>query len=233
MRTIIISPSGRFYGSEQVLCDYLSASNLRFSVFVPSQGQLHKEVQKFNVRHRIVEYDSSNITFFYIKIFFLLLFKSYSKIYCNEGGHVRYLRLLARIFRKKKFYVHIRLLEDTHSDRWRGKKTQNLHVVVVSDYIRKKINFESELLYDPYNFKNNIKSKPIGEKLQVGIIGRISVNKGVNELIALVEFLEKFEKKYEFLLFGEIDNELVGDKRINKLRSSSNVHFKGFVKRNQ
>lgn len=228
-KILVISPSGRFYGSEQVLYDYLSESSLQLNVFVPSTGLLISRLQYLKHKHRIRSFNTSFISFFYAKVFYFLFIGKYSTVYCNEAGHVKYINLLAKIFKNKRFYLHVRINEDTDKARWGNYNSKNLFALVVSSYIQKQLVYPSILLYDPYKFlpKQEINSSQ-KNNFKIGIIGRISLNKGLNILIELLDYLKENKINYEFLLFGEIDKELI-NKFSEKLNDYSSVHLMGFV----
>ena len=129
-KTIIISPSGNFYGSEQVLFDYLNTTNLSFQLFVPKDSffekklLLQKKLWEFN---RIKSFRSVKILYF--KIFLELLFKPIKSVYLNEAGHIRYIFILAKVFKSVKFIVHVRLVEDASRIK---KQAKNLKYFAIS-----------------------------------------------------------------------------------------------------
>lgn len=228
MRIIIISPSGKFYGSEQVLYDYLSETSLRLDVYVPAKGVFVSKLQDLKLQHWIRVFNSSFVTLFYIKLIYSLAIGKFSSVYCNEAGHVRYITLLARIFSKINFIIQVRINEDTAPGRWPIKKPKNLELLVISKFIQNKLNFNTFLLYDPYRFQQQIINASADSKLKIGIIGRISVAKGFNHLIELLDFCKEKDRSYQFLLYGDPDPKLVVDGSIDELKTYENVHLMGF-----
>ena len=134
-QTIIISPSGGWYGSEQMLFGHLQHSHDSYKVYVRSGGKLSTELKQLN-KHQIVAF--SNLKLFYLKVFFLLLFSKVNSVYINEGGHINYVKILSKIFKKARFVVHIRLVEDCEKNRTVGLRS-NVYLVCVSDFIRNRI----------------------------------------------------------------------------------------------
>src|SRR5690606_26485924 len=101
MSLAIISPSGKFYGSEQTLFDFLSRTSGYDVYCKEEQDGLYNLLLESNFEHRYFKFN--NVRYFYLKLFGLLLFK-YKKVYINEGGHSKYIKLLGRIFFWKEFF---------------------------------------------------------------------------------------------------------------------------------
>ena len=229
MSLLIISPSGRFYGSEQVLYDYLAETSLQADVYVPSAGIFKDKLKALGSKHRIVLYNASSIALFYLRVFWFLVTGKYKTIYCNEAGHVKYISLLARIFRKKKFFIHVRLNEDTDPGRWLGDRGDNLKVFVISDHIQSQLSFPAIRLYDPYRFASGVNSlTECKEPMKIGIIGRISINKGFDHLISLLNYLKTEGATYDFIVYGEPDQELITSGSLEILKAHPNVQLMGF-----
>ncbi|MBK8778611.1 MAG: hypothetical protein IPO25_14910 [Saprospiraceae bacterium] len=68
MHTIIISPSGRYYGSEQVLYDYLTETSLTHLVALLAKGPLQKNTFITTAPHPDF-FRSSFITLFCAKLY--------------------------------------------------------------------------------------------------------------------------------------------------------------------
>ena len=188
-RKLVISPSGNFYGSEQVLFDYLQNTKLVLDVAVPEKSLLLIKLEDAKTIHRIIPYNEKKLPAFYATVYWQLLSGKYDVVYINEAGHIKYLRLLARIFRKKKFIVHVRLFEDTESVRWKHGITNNMTVLSISKYISDRLLVKNILIYDAYSFSNEEQPNESESKeiLRVAIIGRITKTKGIGLLPGLVE----------------------------------------------
>ena len=229
MSLLIISPSGRFYGSEQVLYDYLSETSLQADVYVPATGIFKDKLKALGSKHRISLYNASSIPIFYLRVFSWLLIGKYKTVYCNEAGHVKYISLLARLFRNKNFFIHVRLNEDTDPARWQGYRGDNLTVLVISEYIQSQLSFPAIRLYDPYRFGSGLmNATERREPMKIGIIGRISVSKGFDHLLDLLNFLKAQGQNYDFLLYGEPDQDLVSSGSLELLKAYPNVQLMGF-----
>jgi glycosyltransferase involved in cell wall biosynthesis len=212
--TVIISPSGNFYGSEQVLYDFLLKSENEYTVYVPGNGRFIQRLRSLN-RHN-VKAIGSNIKLFYIELFWLLWLGRYKSIYVNEGAHIRYIKMLASFFRRKKFIVHIRITEDTSPSRI-GALPENVILICISQYIRNLINDPAikniQTIYDLYVLgkTNGIESKAasVSNKIKIGVIGRVTNSKGLKEIITFCDFLEhKSVKNIEINFFGDVEKEL-------------------------
>ena len=233
--TIIISPSGNFYGSEQVLFDFLSETNNAYPVFVPQKGRLVKKLESQG-KHKIFRFQ--NVKWLYLRIFFLLLARKVKVVYSNEGGHIKYLKALGRIFKNVKFVNHVRIVEDTQASRIK-RLPPNVVLISISNYIRDLLNTVNtkniRTIYDPYIPKSNNKEiiAPATGLLRVGIIGRVTLTKGLEEIISFCDFLEESKVDYiRIVLYGDLDehSELVSifvdkSRRYKYIR----VSFKGFV----
>lgn len=235
-RKIVISPSGNFYGSEQVLFDYLQRTHLDLDIAVPRGSLFHEKLSESKSNHRIRPYNRRRLGVFYGKIFWYLLTGKYDRIYLNEAGHIKYLILMARIFRKKKFIVHVRMIEDVDPSRWKGGITSNIVVLAISKYISERLPVKNLLLYDFYSFSdipaidNN---RP--EVLRIAIIGRITKTKGIGLLPDLLDRIQKDGSagKYSFELYGEIANDLCRDELLERLQKSTSIGLKGLEKNKQ
>lgn len=87
MKSIIISPSGNLYGSEQVLIDYLVQTKNNYTVYVPKSSVLESELHQLNTHHSIRSFNSKILQLFYFKFFVLLLFglnRKMSSLYLHK-----------------------------------------------------------------------------------------------------------------------------------------------------
>jgi glycosyltransferase involved in cell wall biosynthesis len=227
---ILISPSGKLYGSEQVLIDYLYYTRLKFSVFVSGNGLLYNELKRKFEKLDISVFE--NVRSLYFRIFFLCLTKKVTAVYVNEAGHSKYIFLLARFFKKVKFVIHVRLIEDTSLGRSpRSIRTNNITVFSVSRFISAKIPVKNTQLYDPYPFEKDetlIRTRR-PEVLVVGIIGRLSVSKGIDTIIQLLELvsINNLTDKINFQFYGYITDD-VDSFRSSKLKAFGNAGLNGF-----
>lgn len=206
-RIVIISPSGAFYGSEQVLNDFLSETHNAYEVYVPS-GKFY-DILINQSRHTIHRF--SDIRWLYIRLFARLLLGKIDCVYINEGGHIRYLKLLARMFPSKLFYAHIRLKEDTSISRLHDIP-RNLKLISVSGYITRLIQennrVEATTIHDLYRFSRPLrpfKTSP-AKCLNVGIVGRVTDTKGIEYMSMFCEYLEAAcEIPITLHFYGDID----------------------------
>ncbi len=222
MKRIIISPSGNLYGSENVLLDYLGTTKLQFhKIYVPENSKLfsHSILCKYK---RVCFYD---VKVLYLQLFFEILFRNVKVIYCNEGGHSRYLLFLAKIFPRRKFILHIRLLEDTYLNRLPKNTQVNFELIAVSQTIKQQINVSSQIILDGYNFS---KLKPFEIKhngiLKIGIIGRITKSKGIQDLVDRYSLFQN--SPIEFHFFGDEGIDING---LIEFKNLVNVFFHGFI----
>jgi len=233
-RILIISPSGNFYGSEQVLLDYLQNTRMVLDVAVPEKSLFLDKLEEAKTIHRIRPYNNKKLPAFYAKVFWQLLTGKYKLVYLNEAGHIKYLTLLARIFSKKKFIVHVRMLEDASASRWKQGISENITVLAISKYISDLLPVKNSLIYDAYSFsdkygKNNTEERMV---LKIAIIGRITKTKGLGLLPVLIDRIQKdgLEGKYIFELYGEIADDISKDELLSELQKSRFIELKGFEK---
>ncbi len=231
--TLIISPSGNFYGSEQVLYDYLGSTSLHFDIAVPEKSVLENKLKNVFSNHTLRGFSNDHLVLFYTKLLTGLLFGRYQHVYINEAGHTRYILLLAKFFPKKKFFIHVRIIEDTAAARWKLLPGKNVTILSISNFIQNALPFNSELLYDPFHFTDHEEdsSRPASvEMLRVGIIGRVTRTKGLDKLFDLITYLRSIdaEKKFRFKLFGTIEADARNDNWIDKLASLDAVSVEGF-----
>lgn len=230
-RTIIISPSGNLYGSENVLLDFLQNTENIYTVYIKTKGLLFKKATKIS-KHIIKNYNSEKS--FYLKLIFILLIKRKIRIiYVNEGGHVRYIKLLAKIFPKRNFFVHIRIKEDTHKQRLTGL-SKNVKLIVISKYIVSLINqlHKTILIYDPYKITKDKATSELKneDKFNIAIVGRITKTKQLDNLFPILNSLQNI-KNIRFNFWGHYDETNDWYKTFkNKTFNYSNFEFifKGF-----
>ncbi|OQP67659.1 glycosyltransferase [Niastella populi] len=234
--TLVISPSGKLYGSERVLLDYVTNTSLKFDIIIPSGSDLEEVLLDTSTRHKIITYNPARTAFLYLKLFYSFFIGRYKKLYLNEAGHIKYILLLAKIFPKCLFTVHIRILEDISPERWKlAKKNipENIKLITISEYISKRFPFRNQIICDPFTF-NIYNSRPTYDKkqpLNIGIIGRVAHSKGIHLLPYLLEQVDKeyMSGKIIFHLFGDISEDL--DHQVKaSLSNRKNVILYGYVK---
>lgn len=237
-RIAIVSPSGNFYGSEQVLYDFLSCTHNNYHIYLPS-GLLYNKLKELG-KHSLHTYGSLKLL--YVKLAIMLFVGKYDGIYINEGGHVKYVNILADLFPHKHFFVHIRLLEDTYGSRL-GQERKNVSYVSVSEYITGEVKRNSGLrccstlidIYNPISGFDGMKGIKLHDgTLRVGIIGRVTVTKGLHDISTFCDYCEKHPMPFgiEFHFFGGLDSHLpeVGS-FVERAKSYRHIKciFHGFV----
>lgn len=231
-KNLIISPSGNFYGSEQVLCDYLEATNAGYTVFVPGKSLLLDKMKKAKTRHRVKSFASRRLPLLYGHIGLLLSTGRAERVYVNEAGHNKFVVLLARLFPGKKFIIHVRIAEDTLPARWKSGVPANLSLVSISDFIARRLPLPSVLVMDPYRFTiRQLRSEKITPGvLTIGVIGRITASKGLLKLVELVEAAWNIAgHRFQFRLFGDSSRKEEDRPIIDRLAASLIVRIEGFV----
>lgn len=202
---IIISPSGNLYGSEKVLIDFLQHTKKKYVVFVPAKSELYSELIKLGTQHKILEFKS--LLLLYFSIFLLLLLKKKS-IYINEGAHIRYAQILAKLLPYCKISIHIRIIEDCQRI---SKPPKNLQVITITNFLAQKIQYPNlSVIYDAFPikpFEANLKPKPDNYTITVGIIGRITASKGINLIFPIIDQFEKDPRyRLSIIFFGTYNN---------------------------
>lgn len=234
--TVLISPSGKLYGSERVLLDYVTNTSLKFDIIIPSGSDLEKALVNTSTKHKVITYNPARTAFLYLKLFFSFFIGRYKKLYLNEAGHIKYILLLAKIFPKCLFTVHIRIMEDISPERWtlaKKKLPANINLITISEYISRRFPFPNQIICDPFTF-DTYNSRPTYDKTQplnIGIIGRVAHSKGIHLLPYLLEQVDKeyMSGKIVFHLFGDISEDL--DPQVKAvLNNSKNVILYGYVK---
>ena len=209
--TIIVSPSGKLYGSESVLVDYLKNTSIKdILIFVPANSTLYNELKHRFPRMNLKSF--SDVIILYGRIFLLLLFRKSKVVYLNEGGHIRYLKILAFFFRYVTFYNHIRILEDTSIDRIGNHNFPNIRHIVISKYLGDQLLVDNYVkIYDPYLFKKTenrytIKRYPI----KIGIVGRVTPTKGMSVVERIMQYLDgNTNNEFEIHFYGDIEKEKI------------------------
>ena len=224
MKTIIISPSGNLYGSEQVLIDYLQSGNSKHKVYVPVKSSLSIFLNKININYS----NYFNLWLLYFSVIIDLLFRSYTTVYLNEAGHSKYISYLAGILKNKKFVIHIRLLEDCNSNRYPLGHLSNITFVTVSEFIANNFLYSSKVIHDGYNFiKNNNWVSEIDSTIKIGIIGRITKSKGFDEFISLFNHISNSDVEFHF--YGDVSSDVELISSMNDLQNAHKILFHGFV----
>ncbi len=227
---IIISPSGNLYGSEQVLIDFLENSQEKYIVYVPVRSPLFNKLMSSKT-HNIYPYNLKQLKLLYIKIFFRLLFNKKQNIYINEAGHIRYIKLFARFFTYKNFFVHIRIIEDTNKKRL-GTLPVNIKLITVSDFMKSKLDgYKCEMLYDPYPFsENNFNNNTVNNPFRIGIVGRITKTKGFDLIESFISEINKstYKEDFCFNFYGDINDDAKNSFN-NLLSNNLNLEYHGFV----
>lgn len=236
-RIAIVSPSGKFYGSEQVLFDFLSTTQYKFDVYVP-EGAFYKKIKEQGIH---ILHLFSSVKKLYVYLAMKLLGGKLDGVYMNEGGHIKYLNLLASLFPNKSFYVHIRLLEDCSAARL-GKMHKNISYISISDYITKEVKQNTGIqcytmydIYKPSSGIAGIKEFCIeNDIVRLGIVGRLTTTKGLYDILRFCNYCENNPTKVhlEFHFFGGIDNHISEVKDfVVKAETYKNINckFHGFV----
>ena len=73
MKSIIISPSGNLYGSEQVLIDYLDLTSLDHKVYIPANSLLENLFANRNYLFK----KFNNLIVLYLSVIYDLIFKNF------------------------------------------------------------------------------------------------------------------------------------------------------------
>jgi len=230
---LIVSPSGNLYGSERVLYDYLAHTRHDVNVAVPSGSSFHALLKVNQGRYGILPFDLRFLKWFYAKVFWDLLIRKYSSVYLNEGGHVRYMKLLAQIFPNIPFIIHIRIMDDVDKKRWGRSIPDNMRAVTISAFMQRMMPVNSVWAYDPYPFEDRTWANPIirdGQPLRVGLVGRVTGPKGIGTFFRLLEHLSLIGDidRYDFSLFGDVSDDMKDSPELIRFSRMSNVHFMGF-----
>ena len=233
-KIIIVSPSGSFYGSEQVLYSHLDYTKKSYTVFVPANSFFSEKLKQ---QHKHNVYNFSSVRLLYVKIFLKLLFAKYTTLYINEGGHIKYAKLIAKLLPFVNVFVHIRLVEDTTSSRL-GKLPKNLKLISISSFIRELLlpGYTSIKIVDPLDISNVFKQRFKFNKqcIRIGIMGRVSLSKGLYNYEKLFNHYFSLQdlKNIQFIFFGDVvDKEKEALEFFDKYSGLDfpQIEFKGFV----
>lgn len=231
---IVISPSGNWYGSEQVLYGHLQHTTQKYLIYVPRTGPFKEKL--LELEHHTKTFGSTSLL--YIRVFLRLLFGA-TGLYVNEGGHIRYVNLLASIFKNKRFVVHVRLVEDTSAKRIRAIKP-NVYFVCVSEFIRGLVaqsfgNHENVQTIHDYVLKPEVEKeyRPVNDGvIRVGVVGRVCKHKGVLKAVELAKAMSKSTgHTFAFSFYGGV----IDDEDVRQFRSEMEkierveYAFHGFV----
>jgi hypothetical protein len=233
-RSIIISPAGNLYGSERVLLDFLLHTRNSYTVFIPNKGIFKDNLT--GVKHQIKYYSNSRLIRFYLRILVLGLIRPVKTIYVNEGGHIKYIKVLSIILPWVKFIVHIRLIEDTNHARI-GSVPKNVALIAISDYIRQALPGNSRAniysVHDPYPFQETSSIvKPKGSDLCISIIGRFTLSKGALLAAEYFNYIDQLiNYKIQLHIFGTIEKNNRIDEILKSLSGLKNIRIiqHGFV----
>ncbi len=205
IQNIIISPSGQLYGSENVLFDFLKGSERKYKIYAPVQSVFLKKLQE----EQFEAYGFKNLKTLYFQVFTKLLLQRKNLI-LNEAGHIKYIKVLAKLLPFRKFVVVIRLLEDCNVHL--KNLPNNIQLIAISNFIKEKIvsNRPVHVIYDPYLLTESPTAQNIqkNEKLNIGIIGRLTESKGLNNFVELIRYLSPDQKNnFNFLFYGTYDEQ--------------------------
>lgn len=204
-KNIVVSPSGKLYGSENVLLDFIEGSANEYFIYAPMQSILLKKLK--GEGECVLPF--SNLKALYLKIFLILLFNKKS-FYLNEAGHISYVKVLARLLPFRRFVVSVRLLEDCNAKL--HSLPENITLIPVSNYLKDNIKTTTNLtvIYDSYRLNSIGEESPEKQKkpLVIGIVGRISFTKGLDNIIVILDQLSSSElTRVQFNFYGTFDEE--------------------------
>jgi len=235
-QSIIISPSGNFYGSERTLFDFISNTTKKYTVYVPSKSILASKVQALSI-HDYRYYSLKSIPFLYIQIILALLFSNTEAVYINEAGHAKYIRLLASLFPHINFIIHIRIIEDTNPKLLGKRNRKNIKYLINSNFLKKNVdkNIKTKVIYNLYPFVNKemVRKSSPNKKLQIGIVGRIGKTKGLDKVLSFLQYLEKniINPPFDIHFFGDSEKSEYTTNTICKIKDCKNINvtFEGFI----
>ncbi len=228
-KDIVVSPSGQLYGSENVLYDFLIGSKRNYKIYAPKNSFFFKKLKENNFEAR----GFTNLKIMYLKILLSMVFKKKNLI-LNEAGHIRYVKVIAKLLPQRRFVVIIRLVEDCNSNF--KILPVNISLIAVSNFINEKVssNRPVHVILDPFILSESNSKEIVKEQISIGIVGRIAESKGLNYFFDFVNALSSEQKKnYKFLFFGTHDLQNIWFQDfIYKLDRESLVNYKlmGFEK---
>lgn len=239
MLTAIVSPSGKFYGSEQTLHSFLTYTDKSYHVYISrNDGSLLAELGKLG-KHTIRSFRKPSLL--YLRLLAYFIAGRYTCLYVNEGAHIKYVKILAMLFPHRKLLVHVRINEDTTRKRLKGLPP-NIELISVSNYIRNQIKhsikLETDILSSPFRIHQSDKawrsSFLTTGKINVGIIGRVTDSKGMDNVRAFYQYMTTNRINFVSLhFFGHIENDKPKVKEfiqyVHRIEDST-IKFHGFAK---
>ncbi|MCF1190801.1 glycosyltransferase [Mangrovimonas sp. AS39] len=236
-KIIVVSPSGNFYGSEQVLFDHLANTKRDFLVFVPKSSFFEEKLKVLN-KHDVRGF--SSLRELYMNILILFFLNKYECLYINEGGHIKYAAGIAKLFPKKKVVVHIRLLEDAQQERLGKSLPNNLQLLTISRFVESQIpkEFSPLMIYDPMQIQsketNHVLQK-LKDKKHIAIIGRVTPSKGLEYIRQFLTFFvsSHYGETIHIHFYGDIEQHIPEVREVYDkfgMNHFSNIKFHGFVK---
>lgn len=235
-KTIIVSPSGNFYGSEQVLYDHLTHTNQRFLIFVPKKSLFEEKLKVLN-KHDVRGF--SSLRELYMDILNLFFLNKFKCLYINEGGHIRYAKGVAKLFPKKKVVVHIRLLEDVQGERLGKSLPKNLQLLTISKFVKSYIpkEFSAVMIYDPMQIQSKETNRVIHklkDKKHIAIIGRVTPSKGLEYMQQFLTFFvsSHYGETIHIHFYGDVEEHIPEVREVYEkfgMNHFSNIKFHGFV----
>ncbi len=234
-KTIVISPSGNFYGSEQVLYDHLSTTTNTFKVFVPKGSIFKTKLDALN-KHKVN--GSGRIQIIYLRVILCMLFNGFRTLYINEGGHIKYTKLVAKLLPFVTVYVHIRLIEDATPQRLGANLPSNLKLISISQYIHGLLNesgFASTMIYDPMHISEDQKTSLPNPVQHISFIGRVTPAKGIRFIQTFIQYcLDHSSCKFHFHFYGSVEKQHTEVGKVyEQWKNHPQVHFHGFIDNQQ
>lgn len=238
MRNLVISPSGKFYGSEQTLATYLEHTTKRHTVYVPrNSSALFTERIAKSCNGRIRSFCSPLHLYVIIALRLgMNVFDTNPRVvYINEAGHLRYAVVLAGLFKRVKFVIHVRLVEDVHFRPWPQEMPGNVEVLATSKYIQRLLSgrgINCSVLSSPFRERiSPLKNEFLPNKLIV--VSRLSEAKGLRYYLEMLRSLEYRKIPIEVHHFGECDD--AAEAALNVIREMKFVNWisRGFVEEKQ
>lgn len=151
----------------------------------------------------------------------------------NEGGHVRYLKLLAILIPWKIFVVHLRILEDCIENRL-SNSPRNVRYITISSFMSSKLRGKHEIILDPYPWKDTLLQRPdITDAVKLGIVGRICSSKGLKYILDFIEYMNHkgHLDSTSIHFYGDESTSMEDQILINRIKTINpvSIHFHGFI----
>ncbi len=238
MRNIVISPSGRFYGSEQTLATYLERTTKRHTVYVPRNSSplfTERITKSCDGRMKCFWSPWHLYLIMVLKLGMDVLNGNPRVMYINEAGHLRYALVLARLFGKVKFVIHVRLVEDVHCRPWPQEVPENVEVLATSNYIQRLLSgrgINCSVLSSPFREKMSPLKNEFFPNILI-VVSRLSEAKGLRYYLEMLRSIENRKIPIEVHHFGECDE--AAEAALNVVREMKYVNWisRGFVKEKQ